>query len=70
MQRGFSSPDYPTLKREVIRLAKEFRAATVLIEDKSSGIQLIQELRGERLGCVKRIKPKGDKTMRLNRRRR
>ena len=58
--------DYPTLKREVVRLAHEFKASTVLIEDKSSGIQLIQELRGEGLGCVKGIKPEGDKTMRLN----
>jgi len=58
--------DYPTLKREVVRLATEFKASTVLIEDKSSGIQLIQELRGEGLGCVKGIKPEGDKTMRLN----
>jgi predicted phage terminase large subunit-like protein len=57
---------YPTLKREVVRLAKEFKAATVLMEVKSSGIQLIQELRGEGVYCVKGVRPEGDKTMRLN----
>ncbi len=58
--------DYPTLKREVVRLAAQYKATTVLIEDKASGTQLIQELRGEGLSPVQGIKPQGDKTMRLN----
>src|SRR3984957_1013982 len=36
--------EYPELKRGVRDCAKDFRASTVLIEDKSSGAQLIQEL--------------------------
>ncbi len=36
--------NYPYLKRTVSELAKEYNAQNVLIEDKASGIQLIQEL--------------------------
>jgi predicted phage terminase large subunit-like protein len=59
--------DYPTLKREVVRLAHEFKATVVLIEDKASGIQLIQELtHDDQLPMVRGIKPVGDKLMRMN----
>ncbi|MCH9809491.1 MAG: terminase [Alphaproteobacteria bacterium] len=36
--------DYPDLKRAVIRLKERFSADTVLIEDKGSGMSLIQDL--------------------------
>ena len=58
--------DYPTLKRAVHRLADKFKPTTILIEDKSSGIQLIQELKHEGLYAVLGLKPEGDKLMRLH----
>ena len=36
--------DYPQLKRAVRDQAKRFRPTNILIEDKASGTQLIQEL--------------------------
>ena len=36
--------DYPDLKRAVRELAMRFRPTNILIEDKASGTQLIQEL--------------------------
>lgn len=42
--------EYPELKRQVVRLAKQWKAETILIEDKASGNQLIQELRSELYG--------------------
>ncbi len=42
--------EYPELKRQVARLAKQWSAETILIEDKASGSQLIQELRNELYG--------------------
>jgi len=45
--------EYPGLKREVLRLAKEFRVDKILIEDKASGTSLIQDLKAEgMLGIV------------------
>jgi predicted phage terminase large subunit-like protein len=58
--------NYPDLKRAVKRLAQTRRATVVLIEDKASGTQLVQELVSEGLHIVKRVKPEGDKVMRLN----
>lgn len=55
---------YPDLKRTVVALAEEWRARVVLIEDKASGTQLIQELR-QTLSSVKGVKSEGDKTMRM-----
>lgn len=58
--------EYPELKRSVARLSALWRANTVLIEDKASGSQLIQELRGEVPG-LKGIKVEGgDKVMRMH----
>jgi predicted phage terminase large subunit-like protein len=37
--------DFPSLKREVVRLREEFRPNKILVEDKASGTQLIQELK-------------------------
>lgn len=57
--------DYPDLKRSVKELARLHAATTVLIEDKASGTQLIQELVKEGLHAVTRCQPWGDKIMRL-----
>jgi len=59
--------NYPELKRKVEELATRHRPTTVLIEDKASGTQLIQELRGRVLGVTAYDPPTGtDKTMRLH----
>jgi len=57
--------DYPSLKHKVVELAKKHRAKSVVIEDKSSGTSLIQDLRRE--GDVRPIafKPEGDKVTRM-----
>jgi predicted phage terminase large subunit-like protein len=57
---------YPDLKRAVREQHRLFNAATVLIEDKASGTQLIQDLVEEGLSCVRGVKPDGDKIMRLH----
>jgi predicted phage terminase large subunit-like protein len=57
---------YPELKRAVREQFREFRASVVLVEDKSSGTQLIQELTNEGIYDIKRYEPKMDKTMRLH----
>lgn len=58
--------DYPELKRTVVLQKKLWRATVILIEDKASGIQLIQELRSSDLPEVRGIEPEGDKFMRMN----
>jgi predicted phage terminase large subunit-like protein len=58
--------NYPDLKRAVRQQAEIHRATVVLIEDKASGTQLIQELVNDGLRIVKPVKPEGDKVMRLN----
>jgi predicted phage terminase large subunit-like protein len=57
--------DYPGLKRVVRELAERYRPDVVLIEDRASGTQLIQELIDEGVHAVKRYAPEGDKQMRL-----
>lgn len=58
--------DYPNLKRAVREQREAFSASVVLIEDKASGTQLIQELVEERVQAITRFKPEGDKLMRLH----
>jgi len=58
--------EYPELKRAIRQLTERFGAKTVLIEDKASGTQLIQELTREGLHVVKAYKPEMDKVMRLH----
>jgi predicted phage terminase large subunit-like protein len=58
--------DYPTLKRKVVNFAERDRPAAILIEDKSSGQSLIQDLRNETSLPVIAIEPIGDKTFRAN----
>jgi len=58
--------EYPELKRAVREQYERFRPSVVLIEDKASGTQLIQELTREGLYAVTRYKPQFDKVMRLH----
>ena len=58
--------EYPELKRAVWEQALRFKATTVLIEDKSSGAELIQELKRDGLHGLTPYEPKGDKIMRLH----
>src|SRR5690606_15022760 len=59
--------NYPDLKRNVIELAQLYNANKVLIEDKASGTQLIDELRGKIFGVIGcKIKPNNDKIMRMH----
>ena len=57
---------YPELKRAVREQAAAFNAKTILIEDKASGTQLIQELVSEGVHAIKRYEPTMDKVMRMN----
>jgi predicted phage terminase large subunit-like protein len=58
--------EYPELKRAVREQAQAFAASVVLIEDKASGTQLIQELVAEGLHAVTRYQPQSDKVMRMH----
>jgi predicted phage terminase large subunit-like protein len=58
--------DYPQLKRAVRELCEQYSAKVVLIEDRASGTQLIQELVQEGLHAVTQYAPEGDKVMRLH----
>ncbi|MGA8311038.1 MAG: phage terminase large subunit, partial [Terriglobales bacterium] len=58
--------DYPDLKRAVREQTEAFQPRTILIEDRASGTQLIQELAREGLHQVKRYSSSIDKIMRLN----
>jgi len=57
---------YPELKRAVIEQDKSFRPETIVIEDRASGTQLIQDLIDAGLPHVARYAPDGDKVMRLH----
>jgi predicted phage terminase large subunit-like protein len=58
--------EYPELKRAVREQYDRFGPSVVLIEDKASGIQLIQELIREGLHAVTRYQPQSDKIMRMH----
>ena len=58
--------EYPAVKRAVREQQRLFGATVVLIEDKASGTQLIQELITDGCHGVTRYQPTGDKTMRLH----
>jgi predicted phage terminase large subunit-like protein len=57
---------YPELKRAVREQAELFDPQTILIEDRASGTQLIQELVGEGMYAIKSYEPAMDKIMRLH----
>jgi predicted phage terminase large subunit-like protein len=58
--------EYPELKRAVRDEHARLRPDVVLIEDRASGTQLIQELVAEGLHAVSRYRPQGDKVMRMH----
>jgi predicted phage terminase large subunit-like protein len=58
--------EFPELKRAVKQRAALFNASVILIEDRASGTQLIQELRSEGLHQVKACKSAKDKVMRMH----
>jgi len=60
--------NFPDLRRAVRSQAARFKAQTILIEDKASGTQLIQELRNEAVFGIKSYqpRPRSDKRMRLH----
>ena len=57
---------YPELKRAVREQAEVFSPQTILIEDKASGTQLIQELVSEGMHAIMKYEPTMDKTMRMH----
>ncbi|MDX6713173.1 MAG: hypothetical protein QOH96_4189 [Blastocatellia bacterium] len=57
---------YPDLKRAVREQAEAFSAKTILIEDKASGTQLIQDLVSEGVHSVQRYEPVMEKIMRMH----
>ena len=58
--------DYPALKRAVAEQAVAHQAKEIIIEDKASGTQLIQELVHDGIHGVRRYEPKMDKIMRMH----
>lgn len=56
---------FPDLKRKVRELSELHRTTTVLIEDTSSGIQLLQELKSEGFVGIEGIKAQGTKYERV-----
>jgi predicted phage terminase large subunit-like protein len=59
--------DFPDLRRAAIQLVEQHRPDYVLVEDQSSGTQLIQELPTHGVMTVTACKPKGDKVVRFHR---
>jgi predicted phage terminase large subunit-like protein len=58
--------EYPELRRAVVAEYARWRPDVVLIEDRASGTQLIQELLAEGLSSVARYRPQADKVMRMH----
>jgi predicted phage terminase large subunit-like protein len=60
--------DYPELRRTVKQHAEFYGAKNILIEDKASGTQLIQDLQADGVHGTTRYEPKNnmDKTMRMH----
>lgn len=60
--------DFPELKRAVIDLGRHWQPTAIIIEDKGSGIGLIQQLRAENHGIIRptAFTPREDKVTRLH----
>lgn len=56
---------FPDLVRATLRLAQRWRPDVVLIEDRASGTQLLQELRDRGIGYGRAIKPHANKEIRM-----
>src|SRR5258706_8017745 len=57
---------FPELKRAVREQAEAFDAKTILVEDKASGTQLLQDLISEGMHSVQRYEPGMEKIMRMH----
>jgi len=57
--------DFPTLRRAAIDAYHQYKPHYILIEDASSGTQLVQDLKEKDIYRVQPIKPEGDKKTRL-----
>jgi predicted phage terminase large subunit-like protein len=57
--------DYPSLKAKVQKLAKEWQAKRVLVEDAGAGTMLVQELRTSVSGIIA-VRPERDKITRIS----
>lgn len=57
--------EYPELKKMVCALASQWRPDAILIEDKASGQQLIQDLQRQSSMAIVPIRPKNDKVTRF-----
>lgn len=57
--------EYPDLKRALYRLAEQWKPDVILIEDRASGQQLLQDMRRETFLPVQAINPKHDKITRF-----
>jgi len=57
---------YPALKKTLVELALLYKPKHILIEDRASGTQLIQELIHEGVYGVTRFEPEGEKIMRMD----
>jgi predicted phage terminase large subunit-like protein len=57
---------FPELRRAVRDQAEAFTPQVILIEDKASGTQLIQELVSEGIHAIKKYEPTMDKIMRMH----
>lgn len=58
--------NYPDLKQAIHTLRTHWNPGLILIEDKASGTQLIQELIQEGIWGIKGVKPEGDRVMRMH----
>ncbi len=58
--------EFPELKRKVVELNEKFNPNEIIIEDKASGISLIQELNSETRLPIKAIKVSSDKISRVH----
>jgi predicted phage terminase large subunit-like protein len=57
--------EYPALKKAALEQYRKFKPNEVVVEDKSSGMALIQDLKDSQIYCIKAIKPEGDKLTRF-----
>jgi predicted phage terminase large subunit-like protein len=57
--------EYPELKRTIVRLAELHKAQYVVIEDRASGTQLLQDLKNDGFDRATAFESEGDKAMRM-----
>jgi predicted phage terminase large subunit-like protein len=58
--------EYPDLRRAVIEQAALYKPSVILVEEKSSGAALLQDLKRENLFVLKEVKPTQSKAMRMH----